>query len=227
MNILLLHTNEDLIADLKYSFQMDGSFVFVVHQLLGGIAQLDQQEIDLILLGNQLEDADQLEAIRQIRTTRDLPIIVLAERASSKDAILSLEYGADDYMPVPLNPLELKARIRSIERNRKQTDDQTGYEEKIGPLSFHFISHLISCGEISVALSEREFQLLFYLAKHANRIVPREELAGEIWPDSFRTHLRTVDVYVRRIREKLEAMGLSQLVETRWKEGYTFQQMEQ
>lgn len=220
MEVLLLHTDNDLVNNIKYSFERDGDRVFSDCIVQNGLELLNKLDFDLILLGYSLKDADATQAIRLIKENYKIPIIVLSEDTQSKTAIICLEYGAEDFMTYPIDILELKARIRALKRVLGSSKSEEEYVLNKGPIKLDLIKHEVELNGIKISLTAKEFELLFILSKNPGQIFSREKLAEKLWTDQGDASLRTVDVYIRRLREKLEDIGLDSLVETRWKQGY-------
>ncbi len=222
MEILLLHTDQELINNIKYSFERDGDRIFIDDSLESSLSKLGNLKVDLILMGNVLKDGEIPQAIRTIKESFSIPIIILSQDKQAKTAVLCLEYGAEDFMTYPIDFLELKARIRALKRIMKSSTSEESYMLKRGPLNLDLIKHEISLKGISIALTSKEFELLFILSGNMGKIFSREMLAEDLWPGQGDASLRTVDVYIRRLREKLSDLGQDSLIETRWRQGYIF-----
>lgn len=222
MKILMVNLDKDMMNDLAYSFEKDGSLTYMAEDIDKAKALAEEEEADLVLLAGRQNDSSFLHSIELFKEGHGSLVIVLSQSTDPKDAVLALEYGADDYMRAPIHILELKARIRALQRNREKNGDQKPLIVNIPPLHFQLVDHEISSGDLTVALSEMDFRLLFTLADQAGLALSREDLASKLWSDHSPGRLRTVDVYIRRLREKLSRLGLEDLVETRWKEGYVY-----
>lgn len=222
MKILLVNLDKGMTSDLTYSFEKDGSKTYMVGDMDQAKALADREGVDLVLLAGRQNDSDFLHTIERFKEGHGPLVIVLSQSTDPKDAVLALEYGADDYMKAPIHILELKARIRALQRNRGEKEDQKPLTVDIPPLRFQLVDHEISSGDLTVSLSEMDFRLLYTLADQAGLTLSREDLASKLWADEFSSRLRTVDVYIQRLRKKLSRLGLEDLVETRWKEGYVY-----
>ena len=222
MKILMVNLDKDMMNDLAYSFEKDGSLTYMAEDIDKAKALAEEEEADLVLLAGRQNDSSFLHSIELFKEGHGSHVIVLSQSTDPKDAVLALEYGADDYMRAPIHILELKARIRALQRNREKNGDQKPLIVNIPPLHFQLVDHEISSGDLTVALSEMDFRLLYTLADQAGLALSREDLASKLWSDHSPGRLRTVDVYIRRLREKLSRLGLEDLVETRWKEGYVY-----
>lgn len=169
------------------------------------LASLRAEPADLVILDVMLPGLSGLEvcrALRAERRTKDLPIIMLTARAEETDRIIGLDIGADDYVSKPFSPNELVARIRALMRRAKATEPEA---ETIhfGPLVMDMVRHTVSDAGREVRLTAKEFLLLRYLLQHRGRVLSRDVLLGDVWGYHYTGGTRTVDVHVRRLREKL------------------------
>ena len=163
---------------------------------------------DLIVLDVMLPGLSGLEICRALRgdaATEAIPIIMVTARAEETDRILGLELGADDYLPKPFSPNELVARVRALIRRSKRTDARPT-ALSFGPISMDLSRHTVSDNGRDVKLTAKEFLLLQYLLEHRGRVLSRDLLLGDVWGYRYTGGTRTVDVHVRRLREKLPAL---------------------
>ena len=179
-------------------------------------------EVRLIILDIMMPEIDGLEACRLIREFSDVPIIMLTARTQDMDKLLGFEHGADDYLTKPFNILELKARIRALLRR------SGGYETKrdritVGAITVDTRERNVYKDGVAVDLTAREFDVVELLIRNSNRVYSRENLLDLIWGYEYRSDIRTVDVHIRRIREKLETVPASpEYIMTKWGVGYYF-----
>ena len=178
-------------------------------------------EIGLIVLDLMMPVMDGLEACRRIRQFSDVPIIMLTAKADDMDKLLGFDYGADDYLTKPFNILELKARIRALLRRSSKASPSSSITR--GSIRIDSQSrNAYKAGE-PVELTAKEFDLVELLIRNPNRVYSRENLLDIIWGDDYRSDIRTVDVHIRRIREKLERNPASpEYIMTKWGVGYYF-----
>ena len=180
---------------------------------------------DMILLDIMLPGHNGLEVCRMIREFSDVPIIMLTAKGEDMDKILGLEYGADDYITKPFNILEVKARMKAIfRRNGKSTSEQDNQKviETKG-LKIDVDSRRVYIDEREVNLTAKEFELVYLLVSNPNKVYSREQLLKTIWGASYPGDARTVDVHVRRLREKIEATPADpKYIHTKWGVGYYF-----
>ena len=179
---------------------------------------------DIILLDIMLPRLSGLEVCQQIREFSNVPIIMLTAKGDDMDKIMGLEYGADDYITKPFNILEVKARIKAI--MRRTTVKSRGEEEKIiqaGQLKLDTSGRRLYIGEREINLTSKEFDVLELLVTNANHVYSRETLLKLVWGVEYPGDVRTVDVHIRRLREKIEANPSEpEFVHTKWGVGYYF-----
>ena len=180
---------------------------------------------DIILLDVMLPKYDGFEVCQQIREYSDVPIIMLTAKGDDMDKILGLDYGADDYITKPFNILEVKARIKAIMRRVSKRDKNQENEKVIvkGEMKIDCESRRVIIGEKEINLTAKEFDLLELLMAHPNKVYSRNELLDTIWGSTYPGDARTVDVHVRRLREKIEDNpGEPVYIHTKWGVGYYF-----
>ncbi|MGL4523657.1 MAG: response regulator YycF [Bacilli bacterium] len=205
---ILIVDDEKPIADiLKFNLEKEGFEISLAHDGQEALDKVEEMNPDLILLDIMLPIKDGLEVCREIRKTRETPIIMLTAKDSEIDKVLGLELGADDYVTKPFSARELLARVKANLR-RQQTivaeDKETDTSLYIGELEINQTSYqAFKRGDV-VDLTHREFELLLYLAKHIGQVMTREHLLQTVWGYEYYGDLRTVDVTVRRLREKIE-----------------------
>ena len=179
---------------------------------------------DLVVLDLMLPDVDGLEVCRKLREGGDIPIIMLTARGEETDRVVGLELGADDYMVKPFSPRELVARVRSVlRRTASKTSVTPGGLLRHGSLAINPSSREVTEGTRQVELTAKEFDLLFFLASHANQVFTREQLLDQVWDYSFAGDTSTITVHVRQLRVKVESdPGRPRLIKTVWGVGYKF-----
>lgn len=223
MQILIVDDERSLVKGLKYTLEREG---FEVHAAYNGQEALDflcDSRVDIIILDLMLPKVDGLDVCRRIRQQGNkTPIIMLTAKGDDVDKIIGLELGADDYMAKPFNPRELVARIRAVLR-RASTTDQTGVIT-FGELHIDSGRRLVTVKGNSVVLSVREFDLLITMAKRPGFTFTREMLLEQVWGHDYFGDTRVVDVYIRRVREKIEPdPAHPRWIITRWGVGYAFE----
>ena len=182
-------------------------------------------DYDIVLLDIMIPVYTGIEVCQMVREFSNVPIIMLTAKGEDMDKIMGLEYGADDYITKPFNILEVKARIKAILRrsNRKQAPAKPSNVMEINGMKVELDSRRVFVGGKELNLTAKEFDLLELLMAHPNKVYSRNELLNTIWGDSYPGDARTVDVHVRRLREKIEANpGEPVYIHTKWGVGYFF-----
>ena len=186
---------------------------------------MSDKDISLIILDVMMPKLDGYGVAEEVRKLSDVPIIMLTAKGEDMDKILGLEYGADDYITKPFNILEVKARMKAIfRRNGKSTSEQDNQKviETKG-LKIDVDSRRVYIDEREVNLTAKEFELVYLLVSNPNKVYSREQLLKTIWGASYPGDARTVDVHVRRLREKIEATPADpKYIHTKWGVGYYF-----
>jgi len=223
--ILLVDDEPLILKGLKYSLEQDG---YQTDSAMDGEEALKKffaGNYDLILLDVMLPGVDGIEVCQRVRERSNVPIIMLTAKGEDMDKILGLEYGADDYMTKPFNILEVKARIKSIFR-RSQPVQETAEERRIvrvHDLEVNCQSRTVTLGGEVVRLTAKEFDLLQLLITHRGKVYDREELLESVWKYDYMGEVRTVDVHIRRLREKIERDSSKlEFILTKWGVGYYF-----
>ncbi|EHO50488.1 transcriptional regulatory protein WalR [Lentilactobacillus kisonensis F0435] len=201
---------EKPIVDIeKFNLVKEGYEVSVAYDGEEALQQVKDVDPDLIILDLMLPKVDGLEVAREVRKTKDTPIIMVTAKDSELDKVLGLELGADDYVTKPFSNRELVARVKANLRrqgtnssNANEGDDNQ--DIKIGDLVIHPEAYSVSKRGENIELTHREFELLHYLAQHIGQVMTREHLLQTVWGYDYFGDVRTVDVTVRRLREKVE-----------------------
>jgi len=204
---ILVVDDEQPIADIvKFNLEKEGYQVVVAHDGDEAIQLSEDEDPDLILLDIMLPGKDGNEVLREVRKTKNMPIIMLTAKDSEIDKVLGLELGADDYVTKPFSNRELIARVKANLR-RQQLPEETDKPTKdivIGALTVFPDAYVVSRDGVQIELTHREFELLHYLARHIGQVMTREHLLETVWGYDYFGDVRTVDVTVRRLREKIE-----------------------
>lgn len=204
---ILVVDDEQPIADIvKFNLEKEGYQVIVAHDGDEAIRLALDENPDLILLDIMLPNKDGNEVLREVRKTKTMPIIMLTAKDSEIDKVLGLELGADDYVTKPFSNRELIARVKANLR-RQQIPEETEKPSKdiaIGNLTIYPDAYTVSRDGVQIELTHREFELLHYLARHIGQVMTREHLLETVWGYDYFGDVRTVDVTVRRLREKIE-----------------------
>jgi two-component system, OmpR family, response regulator VicR len=207
---ILVVDDEKPIADiLQFNLQREGYEVICAYDGVEALQKVEEVTPDLILLDIMLPQKDGMEVCREVRKKYDMPIIMLTAKDSEIDKVLGLELGADDYVTKPFSTRELLARVKANLRRHYQNanvseDNSDTNEITVGSLVIRPDAYVVLKRGETIELTHREFELLHYLAKHIGQVMTREHLLQTVWGYDYYGDVRTVDVTVRRLREKIE-----------------------
>lgn len=203
---ILVVDDEKPIADiLKFNLEKEGYEVVCAHDGDEAIAMTQAEDPDLILLDIMLPNKDGNEVCREVRKTHNMPIIMLTAKDSEIDKVLGLELGADDYVTKPFSNREVIARVKAnLRRQQQPVESQQSNDIEVGQLVIHPDLYSVTKSGKQVDLTHREFELLHYLSRHIGQVMTREHLLETVWGYDYYGDVRTVDVTVRRLREKIE-----------------------
>ncbi|MBQ2083081.1 MAG: response regulator transcription factor [Lachnospiraceae bacterium] len=229
--ILVVDDEKNIVKGLKLYLENDGDNVDAAYDgeeamaLVKEAVKLPKDErYDAILLDVMLPKLDGFEVLQQIREIDDVPVIMLTAKGEDMDKILGLEYGADDYITKPFNVLEVKARLKAIMRRskpKKENGAEGGKVIKIGDLVLESDAKRVISSGREINLTAKEYDLLDLLANNPDKVYSREDLLRIVWGYDFPGDVRTVDVHIRRLREKIEDNpGEPRYVQTKWGRGY-------
>ena len=223
MKILVVDDEELLVKGIRFNLQNDGYEVIVGSNGLEAIAAAQNENPNLIVLDVMMPEMDGLTACQKIREFSNVPIILLTAKADDIDKLMGFENGADDYLTKPFNILELKARIRALLRRSGTHKESVDSTLTIGKITLDLNArNAYRAGEL-VDLTAKEFDLIEFLMRNPNRVYSREALLDTVWVDEYRSDIRTLDVHIRRLREKLEENSADpQYIMTKWGVGYYF-----
>ncbi len=209
MNILVAEDDRDIADLIAHYVQRSGWTAHVVGSGDEALAGARKQPFDLVILDVMLPGMSGLEVCRALRAdhaTDAIPIIMVTARAEETDRIIGLDIGADDYIAKPFSPNELVARIRALMRRSKRGEPDTGSTIRFGSLVMDLERHTVVDGGKDIKLTAKEFLLLQYLLQHRGRVLSRDVLLADVWGYLYTGGTRTVDVHVRRLREKLPVL---------------------
>ncbi len=223
--VLVVDDEKLIVKGIRFSLEQDGMEVTCAYDGEEALRLAREQKFDMILLDIMLPKLSGTEVCQQIREFSNVPIVMLTAKSEDMDKIMGLEYGADDYITKPFNILEVKARIRAIMRRtaaRAETDRQPGLIES-GDMRMDCDSRRVTISGREVNLTTKEFDLLELLIKNPNKVYSRENLLKIVWGADYPGDVRTVDVHIRRLREKIESNPSEpRYVHTKWGVGYFF-----
>ncbi len=225
MKILVVDDEALLVKGIRFNLQNEGYQVITGCDGMEAITLVHQEQPDLVVLDVMMPNMDGLTACSKIREFSDVPIIMLTAKVDDMDKLMGFDHGADDYLTKPFNILELKARIRALLRRASQSsrEESSGSALTIGSISLDLDGRNAYRSGSLVDLTAKEFDVIEFLMRNPNRVYSREALLDTIWAYEYRSDIRTVDVHIRRLREKLEENPAEpKYILTKWGVGYYF-----
>lgn len=225
--ILVVDDEKLIVKGIKFSLEQDGMQVDCAYDGEEAINMAKQTEYDIVLLDVMLPVYDGFEVLSRIREFSSMPVIMLTAKGDDMDKILGLEYGADDYITKPFNILEVKARIKAIIRRSTKTKNMEQNNRLIvkGDLRIDVEGRSVRINDREINLTAKEFDLLELLVMNPNKVYSREKLLNVVWGYEYPGDVRTVDVHIRRLREKIESNPSEpKYVFTKWGVGYFFKE---
>ena len=222
--ILLVDDEPLIIKGLKYTLEQEGYETLAAYDGEEALEMFFANTVDLVLLDVMLPKLDGIQVCQRIRESSNVPIIMLTAKGEDMDKILGLEYGADDYMTKPFNILEVKARIKTILRRASQP---VAAEKKkiirVRDLEVNIVNRSVTLGGKEVRLTAKEFDLLQLFINNRGKVFSREAMLETVWKYDYMGDARTVDVHIRRLREKIERnTSQPEFIFTKWGVGYYF-----
>ena len=225
--VLVVDDEKLIVKGIRFSLEQDGIDVDVAYDGEQALESAHNKQYDVILLDVMLPKMSGFEVCQQIREFSDVPVIMLTAKGDDMDKILGLEYGADDYITKPFNILEVKARIRAIiRRSSKQSRREEVLDQSAvfyGQMRVDREGRRVFLNDREINLTTKEFDLLEFLTNHPNKVYGRVDLLHQVWGADYPGDVRTVDVHVRRLREKIESNPSEpKYIHTKWGVGYYF-----
>lgn len=225
--ILVVDDEKLIVKGIKFSLEQDSMIVDAAYDGEEALNLVKANDYDLVVLDVMLPKVDGLQVCREIREFSQIPIIMVTAKGDDMDKIMGLEYGADDYITKPFNILELKARIKAILRRsaKKQNTAEKNAEKSMqfGELKLDMESRRVFVNNKETNLTAKEFDLLELFMENRGKVYSREELLNIVWGYDYPGDVRTVDVHVRRLREKIEQNPSDpKYIHTKWGVGYYF-----
>lgn len=230
--VLIIDDDPNIVEVLRLYFDKDGYAVISCHSGEKALETYVATMPDIIVLDLMLPGKDGYDICREVRRISDVPIIMLTAKTDILDKVVGLELGADDYMEKPFEPKELLARVKAILRraNRKEEDPPQDNEKNSETIKYQNLTvdkarYVVLVEEKEVEMPPKELELLFFLASNPNRVFTREQILENVWGYDFFGESRTVDVHVKRIREKIEDADspVNWQIKTVWGVGYKFE----
>ena len=224
MKILVVDDEALLVKGIRFNLQNEGYTVITGSDGLEAVQLVKEQSPDLVVLDVMMPNMDGLTACDKIREFSDVPIILLTAKTDDMDKLMGFDHGADDYLTKPFNILELKARIRALLKRAGGRQEPVRELLTVGDLSLDTRQRVAVRDGKTIELTAKEYDLLELLMKNPRRVYSRESLMDLVWGYSYAGEYRTVDVHVRRLREKLERVPAEPVyIITKWGVGYYFQ----
>lgn len=223
--VLVVDDEKLIVKGIRFSLEQDDMEVDCAYDGEEALEMAKRKAYDIILLDVMLPKIEGFDVCRQIREFSDVPIVMLTAKGEDMDKVLGLEYGADDYITKPFNILEVKARIKAIMRRTSKKEVSAPVTKVItkGELKIDCESRRVFSGDRELNLTAKEFDLLELLATNPNKVYSRENLLNIVWGYEYPGDARTVDVHIRRLREKIEVNPSDpKYVYTKWGVGYYF-----
>ena len=223
MKILVVDDEELLVKGIRFNLQNEGYDIITGCNGVEAVMLCKNESPDLVILDVMMPEMDGMTACRKIREFSDVPVILLTAKADDIDKLMGFDNGADDYITKPFNILELKARIRALLRRTGSTTTASSNQLVIGTISLDLDARNAYRNGVATELTAKEFDVIEFLMRNPNRVYSREALLDTIWAYEYRSDIRTVDVHIRRLREKLEENPAEpQYIMTKWGVGYYF-----
>ena len=223
MKILVVDDEELLVKGIRFNLQNEGYEIITGSNGVEAVEKAKDSNPDLIILDVMMPEMDGMTACARIREFSNVPIILLTAKTDDMDKLMGFEHGADDYVTKPFNILELKARVRALLRRVGSKSSESSPTLSIGSITLDLNARNAYCDGKLADLTAKEFDVIEFLMRNPNRVYSREALLDTIWAYEYRSDIRTVDVHIRRLREKLEANPADpQYIMTKWGVGYYF-----
>ena len=221
--VLVVDDEKLIVKGIRFSLEQDGMDVTCAYDGEEALQLAKEQQFDIILLDVMLPKLNGFEVCQQIRDFSNVPIIMLTAKGDDMDKILGLDYGADDYMTKPFNILEVKARIKAILRRLSQPESNMSQYMEVGDMRLDCDGRRVYIDNNEINLTAKEFEVLELLITNPNKVYSRENLLKLVWGADYPGDVRTVDVHIRRLREKIEKKPSDpKYVHTKWGVGYYY-----
>ncbi|MGO4986836.1 response regulator transcription factor [Gallicola sp. Sow4_E12] len=226
LKILLAFPESSYREEIVYNFSSDVNYeINNCSTIEDALKFIQKEEYDIVLMDMIFKDGTGLDLKKKMNDIIDIPTIFVTEINDDIQKVLALEYGADDYIVYPFNILELKARIRAVLRRVAKNEDKNSVDKDneivINNFKFSIVGRMVTLDDEEIDLTGKEFDILYILVSNPGKVTSREDIAKEIWGENYEGHLRTVDVHIKRLREKIDDKE-STLIRTKWGEGYYF-----
>lgn len=221
--IEIVDDDQNICELLRLYIEREGYGVCIANDGKSAIEIFEEEKPDLILLDIMLPELDGWQVCREIRKTSQCPIIMLTAKGETFDKVLGLELGADDYVTKPFETKEIIARIKAVLRRSDKTESAEIKEISYDKLVINLTNYELIVDGVQIDAPPKEMELIYHLASNPNRVFTRDQLLDEVWGFNYYGDSRTVDVHVKRLREKLEGVSDKWSLKTVWGVGYKFE----
>ena len=221
--VLVVDDDVNIVRLIKLYLEKEDYSVFTAHNGTDALEAFRREKPDIIVLDIMMPEMDGNDVCREIRKTSDVPVIMLTAKGETFDKVLSLELGADDYMVKPFEPKELIARMKAILRRSESKAKDSSECISFDKLEVNLSNYELKIDGRILEIPPKELELLYFLASNPNRVFTREQLLEEVWGFDYFGDSRTVDVHIKRLREKLEGVDANWQLKTVWGVGYKFE----
>ncbi|MEA5050712.1 MAG: response regulator transcription factor [Oscillospiraceae bacterium] len=221
VRILVVDDEKNICELLRLYLEKEGYDVIIAYNGADAVRLVREKNPSLVLLDIMMPGTDGWEACRQIREFSKVPLIMLTAKGETFDKVMGLELGADDYVVKPFETKEVVARIKAVLRRAQGGDDEG--EVVYDKLSVNIVRYELKVNGVKIDTPPKELELLYHLAKNPNRVFTRDQLLDEVWGFEYFGDSRTVDVHIKRLREKLEGVSDEWCLKTVWGVGYKFE----
>ncbi len=222
--IMIVDDDTNICELLRLYLEKDGYETAIFHDGQSALQSFREKEPDLVLLDIMLPGLDGWQVCREIRKTSDKPIIMLTAKSETFDKVLGLELGADDYVTKPFESKEVVARVKAVLRRSVSAAEKDVKEVRYDNLVINLTNYELRVKGVKVDTPPKELELIYHLASNPNRVFTRDQLLDAVWGfDYYGDSSRTVDVHIKRLREKLKGVSDQWSLETVWSVGYKFQ----
>ena len=226
--IMIVDDDRNICELLRLYIEKDGFDAVIAHNGREALVLLEKEKPDLMILDVMMPELDGWQVCREVRKTSDIPIIMLTAKSETFDKVLGLELGADDYVTKPFDSKEIVARVKAVLRRTVSKQPASDVKEvNFDKLSVNLTRYELKVNGVLVDTPPKELELLFHLASNPNRVYTRDQLLDEVWGFEYYGDSRTVDVHVKRLREKLEGVSDKWSLKTVWGVGYKFESLEE
>lgn len=221
--VLIVDDDFHIVELIRLYLEKDGFSTVTASNGIEALAKFKEEAPSIVILDIMMPEMDGWQVCREIRRLSNIPIIMLTAKGETFDKVLGLELGADDYMVKPFEPKELVARVKAVLRRFETKDTQASQEIVFPNLVINLSNYELKISGNITEIPPKELELLFFLASNPNRVFTREQLLEEVWGFDYFGDSRTVDVHIKRLREKLEGVEGNWQLKTVWGVGYKFE----